>query len=122
MFIPFHRKNVFPCVYPKIVSSVNSQIWSRTGQSVSKDVPLWCREGGKGALWEQPPVVHVVSCTAAEVTFFFVCLFVFGFLGFFFCLFAISWAAPKAYGGSQAKGPIGAVATGLCQSHSNTGS
>ena len=41
---------------------------------------------------------------------------------FFFCLFAISWAAPAAYGGSQAKGPIGTVATGLCQSHSNSGS
>jgi len=49
---------------------------------------------------------------------------------FFFCLFfvvvvvvvAISWAAPAAYGGSQARGLIGAVATGLRQSHSNTGS
>ena len=30
---------------------------------------------------------------------------------FFFGLFAISWAAPAAYGGSQARGPIGAVAT-----------
>ena len=49
----------------------------------------------------------------------------------FFCLFclvvvvvvvAISWAAPAAYGGSQARGPIGAVATGLRQSHSNAGS
>jgi len=39
-----------------------------------------------------------------------------------FCLFAISWAAPAAYGGSQARGPIGAIATSLCQSHSNTGS
>ena len=48
-----------------------------------------------------------------------------------FCLFvvvvvvvvvAISWAAPAAYGGSQAKGLIGVVATGLCQSHSHTGS
>ena len=40
---------------------------------------------------------------------------------FFFCLlpFAISWAAPMAYGGSQAKGRIGAVATGLRHSHSN---
>ena len=50
------------------------------------------------------------------------------FLGFFvlfcfvFCLFAISWAAPTAYGGSQARGPIGAVAAGLRQSHSNAGS
>ena len=47
----------------------------------------------------------------------------------FFCLFlsfvvvvAISWAAPAAYGGSQARGRIGAVATGLRQSHSNAGS
>ena len=35
---------------------------------------------------------------------------------------AISWAAPAAYGGSQARGPIRAVATGLHQSHSNAGS
>ena len=42
---------------------------------------------------------------------FFVCLFV-----LFFCLFR---ATPVVYGGSQARSPIGAVATGLCQSHSN---
>ena len=41
---------------------------------------------------------------------------------FFFCLFAISWIAPTAYGGSQARGPIGAVAASLHQSHSNSGS
>ena len=47
---------------------------------------------------------------------------------YFFCLLsfvvvvAISWAAPEAYGGSQARGRIGAVATGLRQSHSNSGS
>ena len=45
---------------------------------------------------------------------FFVCVCV--------CLFAISWAAPAAYGGSQARGRIGAIATGLHQSHSNAGS
>ena len=39
---------------------------------------------------------------------------------FLFCLyFAISWATPAAYGGSQARGRIGAVATSLHQSHSN---
>ena len=38
---------------------------------------------------------------------------------FFFCLFAISWATPVAYGGSQARGRIRAVAAGLCKSHSN---
>ena len=51
------------------------------------------------------------------------------FFFFFFIFFvvvvivvAISWAAPTAYGGSQARGRIGAVATGLRQSHSNAGS
>ena len=54
---------------------------------------------------------------------FFVCLFVFCLLSFVVVVVvAISWAAPAAYGGSQARGPIGAVATGLRQSHSNSGS
>ena len=42
--------------------------------------------------------------------------------GSLLCLFAISWATPAAYGSSQARGLIGAVATGLRQSHSNAGS
>ena len=37
----------------------------------------------------------------------------------FFCLFR---ATPAVYGGSQIRGPIRAVTTGLRQSHSNTGS
>ena len=41
---------------------------------------------------------------------------------FCFGLFAISWAAPAANVGSQARGLIGAVATGLRHSHSNVGS
>ena len=44
------------------------------------------------------------------------------FFFFFFCLFSFSRAAPPAYGGSQARGPIGAVAPGLNQGHSNPGS
>ena len=40
----------------------------------------------------------------------------------FFGLFAFSRAAPTAYGGSQARGWIGAVAVSLHQSHSNVGS
>ena len=32
---------------------------------------------------------------------------------------AISWASPAPYGGSQARGPIGATTAGPCQSHSN---
>ena len=39
-----------------------------------------------------------------------------------FFFFAISWAAPAEYGGSQARGQIRAVASGLHQSHSNAGS
>ena len=40
----------------------------------------------------------------------------------FFCLFAFSRAAPRAYGCSQARGLIGAVAASLHLSHSNAGS
>ena len=47
--------------------------------------------------------------------YIFVCLFV-------FCLFVFSRAAPGAYGGSQARGLITTVATGLHHSHSNAGS
>ena len=46
-------------------------------------------------------------------------IFFFFFLSFFLLFL---WAAPAAYGGSQARGGIGAVATGLRQSHSNAGS
>ena len=45
-----------------------------------------------------------------------VCFFV------LFCFVVISWAAPTAYGGSQARGLIGAAAAGLHHSHSNVGS
>ena len=41
------------------------------------------------------------------------------FIYLFVCLFR---ATPTAYGGSQARGQIGAVTAGLCHSHSNTGS
>jgi len=41
---------------------------------------------------------------------------------FFFGFLLFLWAAPSAYGGSQARGRIGAVAAGLRQSHSNAGS
>ena len=44
------------------------------------------------------------------------------FFFFFFCLFAISRATPVAYGGSQARRRIGAIAAGPHHSHSNAGS
>ena len=60
----------------------------------------------------------LTGCIAKELqlTFYLFILFI------YFCLFAFSRAAPAAYGGSQARGLIGAIATGLRQSHSNTGS
>ena len=47
---------------------------------------------------------------------------VFCYYFYLFCLFVFSRAAPVAYGGSQARGPIGTVAAGLRHSHSNVGS
>ena len=44
------------------------------------------------------------------------------YLFIYFFFFAISCATPAAYGGFQARVPIGAVAAGLRQSHSNAGS
>ena len=41
---------------------------------------------------------------------------------FFFFPFLLFRAAPMAYGSSQARGRIGAIAAGLHHSHSNTGS
>ena len=44
------------------------------------------------------------------------------FLFSFFGLFVFLGPHPRAYGGSQARGPIGAVAAGLHHSHGNLGS
>ena len=46
-----------------------------------------------------------------------------GFLSvFFLSFFCLSRATPTAYGGSQARGHIGAASAGLHHSHSNMGS
>ena len=50
------------------------------------------------------------------------CLWLLNLFFFFFCLYAFPSAAPMACGGSQARGLIGAVATGLRQSNSKVGS
>ena len=57
------------------------------------------------------------------LSFFFLFFFFFFFFFFvFFVFFSFFWAPPEAYGGSQARGLIGAAAAGLHQSHSNSGS
>ena len=63
-------------------------------------------------------------CGILIYEFFLIYIFVY-LVEFFFVVVvvvAIYWAAPVAYGGSQARGRIGAVATGLHQIHSNAGS
>ena len=54
-----------------------------------------------------------------EFFFFFLSFFGLFFVVVVVVVVAISWAAPAAYGGSQARGRIRAVAAGLCHSHSN---
>ena len=54
-----------------------------------------------------------------EIDFVFDLAFCFVFCFLFFCLFR---AVPAAYGGSQARGRLGAVAAHLRHSHSSAGS
>ena len=42
------------------------------------------------------------------------------YVSIYFFPFLLFTATPTAYGGSQARGPVGATAAGLCHSHSNT--
>ena len=64
---------------------------------------------------------QVLSKLVQALVFFFSCFFSVLFC-FVFGVFLLFRAAPTAYGGSQARGRIGAVAAGLRQSHSNAGS
>ena len=63
--------------------------------------------------------VKCLLCAYSVVLMFSVSKETFVLFCFVFCLFR---ATPAAYGGSQARGLIGAVATGLRHSHSNDGS
>ena len=71
--------------------------------------------------------VNLIQNKIAEIIHFistksFIYLFIYLFILFYFIFFAFSRATPAAYGGSQAGGLIGAVAAGLRQSYSNSGS
>ena len=58
------------------------------------------------------------TCVYKLYIWFCVLLF-FSLVFFFFFFFGLFRAASEAYGGSQAGGPIGAVAAGLHHGHSN---
>ena len=64
------------------------------------------------------------NCSSTKVLFFIFIFYLFIYfiiiIIFFFLVF--SRAVPTAYGDSQTRGLIRAVVTGLCQSHSNSGS
>ena len=80
------------------------------GQSLSF-IQLFSAEAPVLVSRNKPPLLGSVG--SAGFFFFFL---------FSFCLFAFSSAAPMAYRGSQARGPIRAGAAGLHYSHSNEGS
>ena len=64
--------------------------------------------GGNGVVMEEIHKTQYANAIVLDIFFFIIIIF--------FCLFR---AVPSAYGGSQARSPIGAVAAGLYHSHSN---
>ena len=66
-------------------------------------------------------LTHYSSC-GIEPTLLQSSVIAVGFFFFLFCLFFVFRAAPMAYGSSQARGPIGAVAARLCHRSRNAGS
>ena len=70
-----------------------------------------CRSRSIHGWFSLDPSPSGKSCKTPFLSFFL-------FLSFFFFF----RATPLAYGGSQARGQIGAVTTGLCHSHGNVGS
>ena len=91
---------------------------SRYGPLIELERPMRDYLGAWKICRISPKLTFHSSVTISFLFFF----FVFCRLLFVVVVVAISWAAPEAYGGSQARGPIGAVATSLHHSHSNAGS
>ena len=82
----------------------------------------WARPGIElASSWMLVRFVNHWAITGTLILLLILFIFILFYL-FIFCLFVFSRAAPMAYGGSQARGPVGAAAAGLYHSHSNTGS
>ena len=71
-------------------------------------MPLFHQQTGSGESLGEPGLVGY--------------LFMYLFICLFFLVFCLFRATPAAYGGSQARGPIGATAASLHHSHSHAGS
>ena len=94
------------------VESVSKSWWLPAGLDYGKPV-------GVTQLGVKQNTVHCDLCVCGSL-----CLFLFLcvrdiYLFIYFCLFR---AEPTAYGGSQARGPVEAIAASLHLSHSNVGS
>ena len=91
------------CLYSS-VCNVTENLCVESSSGLASEIAIW-------------PVYRITN--ESEDLFLFFCNKVFYFITFRFCIFR---APPAAHGGSQARGLIGAVATGLHHSHSNAGS
>ena len=109
MILPFFWISLFFCPWHAREFSGDSQTLCEKTLNMS-DVILLQKEYQYILCWGEREQLRNLACstttlTQAALQFFF----------FFFCLFAISWPPPVAYGGSQARGPIGVVATGYAR-------
>ena len=102
-------------------TSISAYVRPCVGQEFVKDSQWWCKYETISFLPIIPSscagTANPIPCSSVTSWADFII-----YNPFFFFFFAFSRASPTAYGGSQARGRIGAVATSLCQSHSNTGS
>ena len=67
-------------------------------------------------------LLFIYKCQVVSMLLIVITCSVISLLILFFFVFCIFCSCTMAYGGSQARGLIGAVATGLCQGHGNMGS
>ena len=67
-------------------------------------------------------LLFIINIFLLNILLFICLLHIYIHIYIFFGFLPFSSANPTAYGSSQARGPIGAMAAGLYQSHSNTGS
>ena len=105
------------------------ELWCRSQTPLGSSIAEIVARPATAALippiaWEFPCAKDVVlknqpnKTLCASVCSFFLSFSSF-YISFYFFIFCLFRAAPTAYGGSQARGLIGAIAAGLYHSHSN---
>ena len=108
-----------PAAYGSFPAKGRMGVAGRHSQSNAESLAHWAKPGIEPASSQrQHPVLNPISHNRSSnyTSIFFLCVCV------CMSIFAISRAAPTEYGGSQARGRIGSIATSLHQSHSNVGS